>query len=391
MNILFIEYAHAHFYQQRKLVADGHNVYTTWDDWAYNRQFGIQHADCGYWIEWTPENYKSLTDQITKLQIDVVINGVPWVSWVRDILPAGVKYLGGTKEACEVETNKFDTRKAVAELGLNVAPLVGEGRTTDLDLSVYTKRPVVVKAKNSFNPALIIGEGQDEEMVMICNRMTATDHYDYFLEEFLPNIKIEVEVQFMIAGGKWAVTYIGGMGGESDRRCITMDSDCGWMPYIKVLDLTPDVEAAVMEFATTFLDWLALKGGNYHGSLDVVVDENNEVYWIECNTRHDAYNCLPCEVSGDVYLDALTNDPNKYATDQTDFNLTTIVSLVNNDPLQEYPYHLHAEYGVEVPNCLMKEDDVYRSYCAAVVIPHRGELPTGFLSRLTATQEYGVL
>ena len=106
--------------------------------------------------------------------------------------------------------------------------------------------------------------------------------------------------------------------------------------------LPADLEEKVKAFAKTFLDWAATLGGNYIGTLDLGIDDNDEVYWIECNVRATAFNCLPCLTSGDDFMTALTSDPSKYAVDYSDWKLTTIVSNINNDPRQEYPYALHA-------------------------------------------------
>ena len=393
MNILFVEYPHAFFSQQRELIKAGHKVWSTWHTvTSYNESFGVQIMDFGFWDSWTTENCQPLIDMITEAEIDTVVCGIPWVYWLRDKMPEGVTFLGPTKAAAELETNKFGTRASAAVLGLNVIPLVAEGRTDALDLTVHTERPCVLKPKDTFNPTQVIGQDDDEEMSEICDMMQESEHYDYYIEQFLPNMKLEADVEFIVADGKWAITYVGTMKGEAERRTMNVDDAYGpWMSGVTLEPLPANIEEKVKAFAKTFLDWAATLGGNYIGTLDLGVDDNDEVYWIECNVRATAFNCLPCLTSGDDFMTALTSDPSKYAVDYSDWKLTTIVSNINNDPRQEYPYALHAEYNVEVPNCLLKDGDVYRSYCGAVILFSKGDLPLEFVTKLTHNGEYGVL
>ena len=65
MNILFIEYPHAHFQQQRKLVESGHTVYTNWQDCDYYKKFNINTINfTNHWSHWTLDNCQEVLDKI---------------------------------------------------------------------------------------------------------------------------------------------------------------------------------------------------------------------------------------------------------------------------------------------------------------------------------------
>ena len=392
MNILFIEYDSQHFHQQVKLVDGGHNVWSTWSNKEYHTKFGIQSCDSGDWTTWTESSYQSLTNKITSLNIDTVILGIPWLHWLRGVMPEGVTFLAATEDAFKLETDKFATRTAVSNLGLNVLDVVGQGKTDAFDLSGYSVRPVIVKPKNSFAGTHVIYENQDAAAIAHFEGFTESQHYDYYLEKFLPNMKLEAEVHFIIANDKWAIYYTGEMQNETDRRTfIKNKATSAWISDVVLKKLSSDINTKVLAAAKTFLDWAVTKGGNYCGSINFGVDNSDELYWIECNARADAYNCLPCNVSGSDYLAALTTDPDKYVTDISQWTFTTVASTINNSPIQEYPFNLHAEYEVDPPNCLLKQEDKYRTNHGGIVIYSQGDLPTEFVTKLTADEEYKIV
>ena len=85
MNILFIEYPCAYFQRQCELVKSGHKVWTVnSSNPEYDKSFGIESLEYNHWITWTEDNCQPLIDKIVELEIDTVINGIPWVWWLRD-------------------------------------------------------------------------------------------------------------------------------------------------------------------------------------------------------------------------------------------------------------------------------------------------------------------
>jgi len=383
MNILFIEYPHAHFQQQRKLVESGHTVYTNWHDCDYYKKFNINTIEFSHWETWTEDNCQEVIDKINELNITTVIVGLPTLYWLRNKMPEGVTYLGATQEVAEVEINKFATRNAVADLGIKVIPIVSEGNTANIDLTTFTERPVVIKAKDTINSARVLKEEQDTIAENYYKNLASNKHYDYYIEKFLPNMQLEVEVYFCIADGKWSIYYTGELRGETERRDFLKNSPASTWTTTCTLHKVPDnLNAVVRTNAETFLNWLAPKGGNYTGSVNFAIDNNNDVYWVETNTREDAYSCSPLYFSGDVYLEAITSSPEKYVVDTSNWVFTTVVSTVNNDPNQVYPLQLHDEYSIEYPNCLKYYKDTYHSYLGGVVIHSQGSLPTEFVNKL---------
>jgi hypothetical protein len=391
MNILFIEYPHAHFQQQRKLVESGHTVYTNWQDCDYYKKFNINTIK--FTSHWTPDNCQEVIDKINELNITTVIVGLPNLYWLRDKMPDGVTYLGATQAAAEVEINKFATRTAVAGLGINVIPVVAEGNTANIDFTSFTERPAVIKAKDTNNSARILQDGQDTIAENHYKDLSVSEHYDYYIEKFLPNMKLEAEVYFCMAGDSWSIYYAGELRGETERRDFEGNTaaDGTWTTTCTLHKLSADLDAKVRASAGTILNWLVTKGGNYTGSINFAIDTNDDVYWVESNTREDAFSCSPLYFSGDVYLEALTTDPSKYVVDHSNWVFTTVVSTINNHPNQVYPFDLHDEYSIEYPNCLKYYNSSYHSYLGGVIIHSQGALPADFVTKLTANGEYEIL
>tara|TARA_S200002703_G_scaffold44458_1_gene38881 strand:- start:4965 stop:6143 length:1179 start_codon:yes stop_codon:yes gene_type:complete len=385
MNILFIEYPHAHFQKQRKLVEAGHTVYTNWQDCEYYKKFNINTINfTNHWSQWTEDNCQEVIDKINELNITTVIVGLPTLYWLRDKMPEGVTYLGATQLAAEAEINKFTTRNAIADLGIKVIPIVAEGNTANIDFTSFTERPVVIKAKDTTNSARVLQVGQDTIAENYYKDLSVNEHYDYYIEQFLPNMKLEVEVYFCIANGKWSIYYSGELRGETERRdFISNAPDGAWTTTCTLHKIPDNLSAVVTANAKTFLNWLAPQGGNYTGSVNFAIDNNDDVYWVETNTREDAFSCLPLYFSGDVYLEAITSNPQKYIVDTTDWVFTTVVSTINNDPNQVYPLEMHDKYNIEYPNCLQYYNDTYHSYLGGVVIHSQGPLPSEFINKLT--------
>jgi hypothetical protein len=389
MNILFIGYHQQFFYQAKLLVDAGHNAYIatgvgtgTLDEYSLSiGAVGVIKEPLPA-VEWTVENCTWITDAITAHSITHVINGLPWVSFIGDMMPAGVVYLGPTAAANELETNKFATRAAVSALGLQTSPVLLEGSSANIatDLTTCTERPIVVKPKTVFQNAIILQAGEEAALT---SRLGGEDAYDYYFERFIPNLVTEGYAYFVIANGQWAITSTGSVGGEATTKGV-IPAVTSWMGHTTTAPLSSDDDTAVRAFAGTFLDMAKTKGGNYEGELYVGIDNAGLVHWIEVSSRPSSPNVAPTFCSAAEYIQSLTSDPSIIASAwPANFKYTDLVAAQAYGSV--YPYDLHATHSVPKPVGLTKVGTTYYLNHAGLRLFSEGDLPSAFVTAINAS------
>ena len=389
MNVLFIGYHHQFFHQAKLLVDAGHNSYIatgrgtgTLD--AYSVSVGLVGVikEALPAVEWTVENCTWLTDAITTHSITHVVNGIPWAAFIEAMMPAGVVYLGPTVSAAELETNKFATRAAVSALGLRTTTVLREGSSSSItaDLAAITARPLIIKPKTAFTSTIIVNTGDDAAVI---SRLAGEDSYDYYFEEFIPNMVKEAEVIFTVANGAWSISRTGSINGEALTKGV-VPSATSWIIHTVTAPLTSSEDTAVRAFAATFLDMAKAKGGAYCGELTVGIDNAGLVYWLEVNTRPSSPNIAPTFCSAAEYIQSLTSDPSIItAAWPANAKYTTLVATA--DTTSTYPFDLHATHSVRIPVGLRKDGEIYNLDHNGLLLFSEGDLPSGFVTAINAS------
>ena len=394
MNILFIGYRHQYFHQAKLLADASHNVYIatgapTLDEYSLSiGAVGVIKTQLPA-EDWTVENCTWITDAITAHSITHVINGIPWVHWVRGMMPAGVTYLGPTQAAAEMETNKFATVAAVKLLGLKTSDFIDDGSSSAIAnaLTSNTERPLLIKPKTSFMPSVTLRTGEDAACI---TRLTAVPDYDFYMERYIPNLAVEVSISFVISNGSWAITHMEAwdMATTIYHSNGVIGSTWDWQAETIYQPLTSAQATAATAFATTFLNWAVLKGGNYEGDISLGMDTSDVAWWIELASRPYSMNPYPIFCTAAEYIQSLTSDPTIIADAWPATSKFTTVSLTANQSVV-YPFTLHATHNVRLPMGLGKIGSVYYLE-GGCVIHSDGDLPSGFVTAINATSNCSI-
>lgn len=248
----------------------------------------------------TPEAKAHVSQQITEFEPDLVINAVPSI-----VLPTSsdYTYLGNNWISAKLETHKWETRKKAAELGWKLPVVLEE---CDMDTMSTYDRTVYLKPKglNPWNQAWRIPPNT-------AYNSDFPSGFPAFVEDSV-DYAVEAFCFFTISNGSYSVTRMLGCSGYGHDKTMTSDSD--WKVGkgdLTHFELTDAQAAAWLPKCTAWLDYIVTLGGTYEGSIGGLIDSDNEVYWMEQNSRPFTYNNGSIPGSIQDWIDSLTTDPNK--------------------------------------------------------------------------------
>jgi hypothetical protein len=336
MNILCIDWALTNFHNLVELAHDGHRVYMMSDvnvPTAYYKSLGVEVVD------WMPSH--SEKDEFVKERgIDLVINQHPHVRYSVE----GVKYVGLNVFSAHLETRKLWCRRGVEAVGVK-APRILD------DISI----PCVVKTRKAvlnseLHCAWVV---KDEEHLEWMKRNWGFDKTDYYVEEYIDGI--EVNIEFVVSGGKWSISHCQQSSGEEDAKLAGNFQH--HTKHIRYHELSDDNRYLCLDESEKILDWVATLGGSFQGQITGII-KDGEFYFIEINSRLGATNSTPIFVRGDEYLKSLDGDPDLLgdAIYNADVEKMVVHPLI---PTAYYPFHLHEKYGVSIPCGLDIINDKY--------------------------------
>ena len=239
-------------------------------------------------------------EQITEFEPNLVINAIPSI-----VLPTSsdYTYLGNTSASARLETYKWETREKAAELGWNLPTVLEECDMTTMstyDRTVYLKP----KGLNPWNQAW-----------QVPPNTTYNDQLPSgvpgFVEERV-DYAVEAFCFFTVSNGSYAIIRTLGCSGYGHDKTMTSHSD--WRVGrgdLTHFELTEAQLAAWLPKCTAWLDYIVTLGGNYEGTIGGLIDSDNEVYWLEQNSRPFNYHneSLPGTIQD--WIDGLATDPTK--------------------------------------------------------------------------------
>ena len=249
----------------------------------------------------TSEGKAYVSQQIAAFAPNLVINAVPSI-----VLPTSsdYTYLGNTTASAKLETYKWETREKAAELGWKLPPVLEECTMTTMstyDKTVYLKP----KGLNPWNQAWKVPPNTTYNNEFDAAGITAfvEDSVDYAVEAFC---------FFTISNGSYSITRMLGCSGYGHDKTMTSDSD--WKVGkgdLTHFELTNAQQAAWLPKCTAWLDYIVTLGGTYEGSIGGLINSDNEVYWMEQNSRPFTYNNGSIPGTIQDWIDSLTTDPSK--------------------------------------------------------------------------------
>jgi len=248
----------------------------------------------------TSEGKAYVQQQITDSTPDLVINAVPSI-----VLPTSSEYtyLGNNWISARLETHKWETREKAAQLGWKLPTVLEEctmNTMSTYDKTVYLKP----KGLNLWNQAWQIAPGT-----------TYNDQFSSGIPAYVEDIvdyAVEAFCFFTISNGSYGITRMLGCSGYGHDK--TMSSDSDWKVGkgdLTHFELTDAQQAVWLPKCTAWLDYIVTLGGSYEGSIGGLIDSNNQVYWMEQNSRPFTYNNGSIPGSIQDWIDSLTTDPSK--------------------------------------------------------------------------------
>lgn len=361
MNILCIDFALSNFHNLVELAHDGHKVYMMSDinaPTAYYESLGVEVVD---WI-YRPDTF------VKEKNIDLIINNHPHIRYRVD----GVDYIGLNESSASLETRKLWCRQKVEAVGVKAPRILDD---ISIPCVVKTTKAVI---NSELHCAWVV---KNEEHLDWMNRNWGMDKTDYYVEEYLDGI--EVNIEFVVSGGKWSISHCQQSSGEEDSKLAGKFQH--HTKHIQYHELSDDNRYLCIEESEKILDWVATLGGSFQGQITGII-KDGEFYFIEINSRLGSTNSTPIFVRGNEYLESLGGDPDLLGDAIYNADMEKMV-IHPVTPNAIYPFNLHEKYGVSIPCGL---DIVGDNYQVAEVFRNQGagitivddHIPQGFKDEL---------
>lgn len=337
-KILVHDFGFCHFHNMVELAKEGHQVWVTnsanEDDESpreYYKSLGITILD-----KETSSRESLLRKFVDENGIDTIINEnykfkVPQY-WKTDLDYIGLNTLSG-----HLESRKLWCRTEVSLLGVNVPDLLDE-----------VKVPCVVKPRRVLN-------GEQAQVILTEDDLIETDDTQYIEEYIGPNI--ETNLDFIVSGGKYSISYVQSTSGEADLK---NDKGGWWVNHTSYDILSVENRNLTLEAGHKILEWVASLGGSFGGHITGLI-KDGKWYFSEINARGEMNNSTPIYVTGNQYLEAMLNGKPQIIGDARNKFYNRLVRAIPKEPDSIYPFHLHEKYGVRIPCGLDIIDGEYRS------------------------------
>jgi hypothetical protein len=246
--------------------------------------------------------------EITRFAPNMVINMIPWIA-----LPSSsdYTYIGNTTASARLETHKWETRTKAGELGWNLPTLLEEcdmNAVAEYDKTVYVKPKDECTSRQIFK----LPTNSDSNASELFNEIITNEGYDVeaYVEDTV-DYTVEAWCFFTISNGSYSIIRTLGCTGYGDDKLITAPTDWTSAGDFTYVDLTDTQQSAWVTKCEAWLDYAVTLGGNYEGSIGGAIDDDNEVYWFEHNSRSGTYNAGMLPGTAQDWIDGLTTDSTK--------------------------------------------------------------------------------
>ena len=407
MNILFIEMEHQNLQFMKKLVEDGHTVYTQQhQNPNYLKSFGINSiTDLPYFHLWTPEEIEYQTYNLNtapkntseifpkvleKYKIDLVINTFPSFNKLIHEKDWGVEIITCSPDAIKLETEKLFARKFAYHCGMKLPKILQSGDNhTDLLLKDLPSK-FIVKPQLRWIRAWVVPDKRIFDALANEHRLWKSPYpIEYFCEEFIEGL--ETNISYIMSDGKWSFTFSEHCDESNAKLAIKGEGPHAWYVNTTVEQLTPEVDKMVRDNVVDYLDSAAKLGGTYEGSITQMLGKDGKLYFLENNCRPYVQNTFPLPLGGNEYLDAFKNNPQKIGDCFTGKKFPKLVfqgkTAFRPNSECKYPFHLHDKYNIAEPTSVEIIDGEYIAQNGAVIIVFEDEINMDFVNEVEKESE----
>ena len=410
MNILFVEMEQHNLHFMKKLVEDGHTVYTNQNESSnYLKSLGINPlTELPYQI-WATDLVdkkdfakvgnglpsiiaERFSKVLEKYKIDLVINTFPRFNQIMHSKDWGVDFVSASPDAIKLEQEKIFANSFARHCGMKTPKILQTGRShKDIDVDDLPNE-FVIKPSNKWTSATIIADKTFISSFPLEDWLfygkNIDEIYDYYVEELVKGQ--ETNISYIMSNGEWAFTFSESCD-ESKAKQIHNVNPQVWYANTTIEELTPEVDKMVRDNVVEYLNQAAKLGGTYEGSITQMLGEDGELYFLENNCRPYVNNTFPIPYTGDEYLDAFRHNPKKIG-DWFEGRKFPKVVLQNERIGQEdekcvYPFHLHDKYNIAIPSPIEIENGEYIATRGGVVIVFEDEINMDFINEVEKDSE----
>ena len=415
MNIFFVEMEYHNLHFMKKLVEDGHTVYTNHTEpFEYYKSLGIIPTDDLPQQVWQQNQpWSHLVDINTygevgnglppfmvdrfeqvleKYKIDLVINTYPPFNEIMHMKDWGVDFISASPDAMKLEQEKIFANSFAKHCGIKTPKILQTGQNhNEINLDSLPNE-FVIKPSHKWTSSTIISDRTMLDVFPLDNFLFYGNNvnvkYPYYIEEIVKGQ--ETNISYIMSNGEWSFTFSESCD-ESKAKQIHNVNPVVWYANTIIEELTPEVDKMVRDNVVEYLNQAAKLGGTYEGSITQMLGEDGELYFLENNCRPYVNNTFPIPYTGNEYLDAFRNNPKKIGDwfEGRKFPKVVLQSskIGRNDEECEYPFHLHDKYNIAIPTPLNIEDGKYIATRGGVVIVFEDEINMDFINEVEKESE----
>ena len=416
MNIFFVEMEYHNLHFMKKLVEDGHTVYTNHTEpFEYYKSLGIIPTDDLPQQVWQQNQpWSHLVDINTygevgnglppfmvdrfeqvleKYKIDLVINTYPPFNEIMHMKDWGVDFISASPDAMKLEQEKIFANSFAKHCGIKTPKILQTGQNhKEINLDSLPNE-FVIKPSNKWTSSTIISDRTMLDVFPLDNFLFYGNNvnvkYPYYIEEIVKGQ--ETNISYIMSNGEWSFTFSESCD-ESKAKQIHNVNPVVWYANTIIEELTPEVDKMVRDNVVEYLNQAAKLGGTYEGSITQMLGEDGELYFLENNCRPYVNNTFPIPYTGNEYLDAFRNNPKKIGDWFEGRKFPKVVlqhPKIGSEHLQkvEYPFHLHDKYKIAEPTPLEIVDGKYIATRGGVVIVFEDEINMDFINEVEKESE----
>jgi len=412
MNILFVEMEQHNLQFMKKLAEDGHSVYTNqslsknylkslgintvgddlphevWNptmSWGHLVDMDTYEAVGNGLPKWMEEKFENTLE---KYKIDLVICTWPPFNEIMHMKDWGVEFISASPEAIKLEQEKMFGNSFAKHCDMKTPKILlrGDNHRTDFNIDSLPDS-FVIKPSNKWTSATVVSDKKLLDAFPLETFLfSSSDHsakYSYYVEELIKGQ--ETNISYIMSNGKWSFTFSESCD-ESKAKQIYNVNPVVWYANTTIEELNPEVDKMVRDNVVEYLNQAAKLGGTYEGSITQMLGEDGELYFLENNCRPYVNNTFPIPYTGNEYLDAFKNNPQKIGDwfDGRKFPKVVIQNknIGKQDQECEYPFHLHDKYKIAEPTPIEIIDDKYIATKGGVVIVFEDEINMDFINEV---------
>lgn len=336
MRVLNLDYIQCQFRSLVEMAVSGHEVFDTFKYLSNSENlvhltevFGVQNirriANLNERI-----SVPDIITTIKNLDIECLIVSNPSYSLMHKEFSDKLHYIGPSYDAVQTEIRRFETKKEIESLGIKVPNLI--------DNSEKETFPRVIKSRDTHNPSKFVETKEQLESLDLS--------YEYYTEEAIDR-KYEIEVFYTIFDHQYFLRSMHSVYGEEKNKTVGQASNL-WFKGVTFETVSPEVEKLILPEFEKFVNWVKNFDGKYEARVTFIVDQNDDVYFIETNARNGWFNSNPIIMPGYDWLTGMTTDFSVYAKPEYE-NVKLNKISVEETTSRIYPLFLHDEYSIDIP------------------------------------------